>query len=108
LDNKDVYDRMSNAVNPYGDGTSSSKIYNIIKKYYDENSLNITSANDITDFKGYYMKHVPDDVTVKEYESLNRGHMIEQAFDNGSPMYIDDKLCLKDKDIIVRKFSIDN
>jgi hypothetical protein len=23
-------------------------------------------------------------------------------------MYIDDKLCLKDKDIIVRKFSIDN
>jgi len=108
LDNKDVYDRMSNAVNPYGDGTSSSKIYNIIKKYYDENSLNITSANDITDFKGYYMKHVLDDVTVKEYESLNRGHMIEQVFDNGSPMYIDDMLCLKDKDIIVRKFSIDN
>jgi UDP-N-acetylglucosamine 2-epimerase (non-hydrolysing) len=30
LENKDVYKKMANAVNPYGDGTSSQQIYDII------------------------------------------------------------------------------
>lgn len=105
LENEDVYERMCNATNPYGDGTSSSRIYNIIKNYYDENLLNISSFDEITDFKGYYMKHVTEDVTVKTYESLHEGHIIEEIFDNGIPVYIDDNLSLKNKHIVVKEFS---
>lgn len=105
LDNEDVYEKMSNAVNPYGDGTSSSKIYDIIKRYHDENSLNVRSFDEITDFKGYYMKHVDEDITVKSYESIHQGHIIEEIFDDGVPVYIDDDLNLKDKSIVVKEFS---
>jgi UDP-N-acetylglucosamine 2-epimerase (non-hydrolysing) len=31
IDNEDVYKRMSNAINPYGDGNSARKIYDVIK-----------------------------------------------------------------------------
>ncbi|MDO5825179.1 MAG: UDP-N-acetylglucosamine 2-epimerase (non-hydrolyzing) [Methanosphaera sp.] len=107
LDDENIYNRMSNAPNPYGDGKSSAKIYNIIKKYYDEDSLNITSADEITDFKGYYMKHVSEDITVNDFESLHRGHIIEEVFDGGRPVYIEDDLKLENMDIVVREFSID-
>ncbi|MEA1974079.1 MAG: UDP-N-acetylglucosamine 2-epimerase (non-hydrolyzing) [Bacillota bacterium] len=34
INNKDAYQKMSNAINPYGDGTASEKIVNAIKEYY--------------------------------------------------------------------------
>ena len=32
--NNDLYEQMSQAVNPYGDGSSSVRIYNIVKRYF--------------------------------------------------------------------------
>jgi UDP-N-acetylglucosamine 2-epimerase (non-hydrolysing) len=32
LDDKDIYNKMANAVNPYGDGTASKKIVKILKQ----------------------------------------------------------------------------
>lgn len=105
LEDREVYESMSNAVNPYGDGTSSKRIYDIIRSYYDKNSLDVTSFDEITDFKGYYMRHVTEDVTVESYESLHEGHIIEEIFDDGTPVYIDNNLNLKNKDIVVKEFS---
>ena len=105
LEDREVYERMSNAVNPYGDGTSSERIYDIIRSYYDKNLLGITSFDEIIDFKGYYMRHVTEDVTVESYESLHEGHIIEEIFEDGTPIYIDNNLNLKNKDIVVKEFS---
>ena len=106
LNDEDTYNRMKSAVNPYGDGKSSARIYEIIKKYHDADTLNIRCADEITDFKGYYMKHIDEDTTVEEYESSNRGHVIDEVFDNGRPVFVEKSLNLKNKDIIVKEFSI--
>jgi UDP-N-acetylglucosamine 2-epimerase (non-hydrolysing) len=34
FDNKDEYNKMANAVNPYGDGLSSGRIVSIIRNYF--------------------------------------------------------------------------
>lgn len=34
LNNKDEYDKMANAINPYGDGQASARIVNILLKFY--------------------------------------------------------------------------
>ena len=34
LDNSEIYNKMSNAFNPYGDGTTSKKIVEILKEIY--------------------------------------------------------------------------
>ena len=36
LDNKEKYDRMSNAINPYGDGMASRRIVDIILERYNK------------------------------------------------------------------------
>ena len=105
LNNKDVYEKMTHCKNPYGDGTSAIQIYNIIKKYHDENRLNLSNFDEITSFKGYYLKHVTENITVGEYESEYPGHIIEQVFNNGDSEYIDEELNLNNKDIIVKEFS---
>ena len=51
------------------------------------------------------MRHVTEDVTVESYESLHEGHIIEEIFEDGTPIYIDNNLNLKNKDIVVKEFS---
>lgn len=105
LNNSEVYDKMKNAPNPYGDGTSSKQIFKIIKEYYQKNTLQLNESDKITDFKGYSMKNIREEITVKEFESKYEDYVIEQVFDlNGNPVYIDDNLDLKDKHIIIKKF----
>ena len=40
LDNKDEYDKMAKAVNPYGDGKASEIIYNKVVEYFIQSELN--------------------------------------------------------------------
>jgi len=58
LNNKEIYEKMANAKNPYGDGNSSNKIYSIIKDTFDNNALKIKSSDTILDFEGYSMLNV--------------------------------------------------
>lgn len=41
LNNESVYESMSSAKNPYGDGDSAKQIYSIIEEHYNENNLKI-------------------------------------------------------------------
>jgi UDP-N-acetylglucosamine 2-epimerase (non-hydrolysing) len=102
LNNEDIYEKMSNAVNPYGDGNSSEIIYDIIESY--EKDKNSQYSDEIIDFKGYYMKKIEEDISVEEFEKINKHHVIEQIFSDDIPVYIESKTNLKDKTIIVKKF----
>lgn len=104
LNNEKLYSKMSNAINPYGDGTSAEQIISIIKEKYSENKLQIKPANEILDFDGYYMKHVTENITVNEYEEKYPHIIIEQVFSKGIPEYIEDDLNIKNKVIIIKKF----
>ena len=43
LDDKTIYEKMAIAVNPYGDGDTSKRIVNLLKKYYERNNKQIIS-----------------------------------------------------------------
>lgn len=104
LNNKEIYEKMANAKNPYGEGNSSNKIYSIIKDTFDNNALKIKSSETILDFEGYSMINIEDNITVDEFEKNNKNQIIEQIFYNGSPEFIDNNTNLKDKTIIIKKF----
>ena len=104
LNNEEVYEKMANAVNPYGNGDSSEKIYSIIKDAFENNRLKIKSSDAIVDFEGYLMKNITNDITVEEFENENKNQIIEQIFYNGLPEFIDEKTNLKNKSIIIKKF----
>ncbi len=104
LNNQDVYDKMTSAKNPYGDGSSAQKIFSIISKEYSRNSLKIRRADEIMDFEGYHLEVISSDITVSDYENENKNTIIEQVFDNGNSQFVEDDLKLKNKTIIVKCF----
>lgn len=104
LDNPEVYKSMQMASNPYGDGTTSKQILQIIKNSIINDTLNVKCADTITDFIGYKKFRIEDDISVDEYENMNNGHIIEQVFDGENPVYISDDLNLNGMDIIVKIF----
>ena len=108
LDNPDVYKAMQNASNPYGDGSSSKQIIKIIKDSIINDTLNVKKADSITDFIGYKKYSVKNDITVVQYEKINKGHIIEQVFDDENPVCICDDLNLNGMDIIVKIFKTNN
>ncbi len=101
-----LYEKMSNAKNPYGDGLASKRIYSIINRRYNEDSLNIRSQSDITDFEGYSLKKVTSHITVAEYEKENKGIIIQQVFTDGVSEHVSDSLDLYQKTVILRNFKI--
>lgn len=105
LDDEDVYNQMKNAKNPYGNGKTSKKIYDIIKNRLADDNLNIRTANKIRDFIGYKLIKIEKDIDVSTYEENNEGQYITAVYDGESPEYITDNLNLKDKSIVVKIFT---
>ena len=104
LNNENVYETMVKAVNPYGSGNTSKIILDIIEDSFNNNSLKIRQSEEIMDFKGYYLKVIDEEMTVKEFEEKYENHIIEQIFYENTPELIEDTSDLKDKVIIVKKF----
>lgn len=104
LNDSELYESMAKAINPYGNGASSKIILDIIEENYNNYYFQKNISENILDFKGYYMKHIEENISVKEFEELNKNHIIEQIFYNGIPELIEDRTNLKDKTIIVKEF----
>lgn len=104
LNNKDVYNKMADAKNPYGDGHSSERILEIIKSSHENDTLRIKRSTEIVDFEGYYLENVDENISVYEFENKFENHIIEQIFDDGKPVLIEDDLNLKGKTVIVKEF----
>lgn len=104
LDNKDVYDKMCKAKNPYGDGRSATQIYEIIKNRYDNNTLKLEAFDNIMDFEGFFMDTINEDIDVKKYEEQKPGCIIQQAFKDNETIYFNKSTNLNRTTIIVKKF----
>lgn len=104
LNNRDIYDKMANAINPYGEGNSSKIIYGIIEESFNKNTIGVKCSEEIIDFEGYYLNEITEDITVDEFEKENKNHIIEQIFNNNLPEYIDKDTQLNGKTIIVKRF----
>ena len=108
LNNKDVYNKMADAENPYGDGHSSERILEIIASSNENDTLSIKRSTEIVDFEGYYLKNIDENISVNEFEKKFENHIIEQIFDDGKPVLIEDEMNLKDKTVIVKEFKAIN
>ena len=108
LNNKDVYNKMADAENPYGDGHSSERILEIIASSNENDTLSIKRSTEIVDFEGYYLENVDENISVYEFEKKFENHIIEQIFDDGKPVLIEDEMNLKDKTVIVKEFKAIN
>lgn len=101
LNDDEVYRRMKEAPNPYGDGTASEKILDAILNSYHQGKLEIKPPEEIA---GNHLKKllmVEEAITVADFENKNPKYMINLVFDGDNPCYPHPDLSLENKTIIV-------
>lgn len=100
LNNSDIYSKMSEAKNPYGEGDSSIKTLDAILKLYDENKLKMAVPEDIMKIRNRKIKEINENVTVSDFEKENDGLEVRMVFENGEIIFPYDDLNLKDKMVL--------
>ena len=101
LNNSEIYAKMSNAKNPYGDGDSSKKILNSIIKLHDENKLKTVVPKDIMKTRSRTLIEINENISVFEFEKKNEGTTVKMAFENGKVLYPHGNLKLKGMFVLV-------
>lgn len=101
LSDTEIYSRMQNASNPYGDGDTSQKIIDAILESYNEGKLQIKPPEKIEMEKSKKLVVINEKITVEEYETKNPNHIVNIVFDEGNPIYPFSDLGLEGKSIII-------
>ena len=78
---EDLYKRMMEAQNPYGDGKTSQKILDAVLKEFDEGKLDIKSPEHIMSHEGRELLEIHDNIKVSEFEDKNTGSTVSIVFD---------------------------
>lgn len=100
LNNTEIYSKMCEAPNPYGQGDSSKKIMNAILKLFTEHKLKMVSPSDIMKIRNRQIAEINENITVNEFEKENRDLEIRMAFENGEVLFPHGRLNLKGKIIL--------
>ena len=101
LTDDEIYRRMKEVPNPYGDGTASKKILNAILDSYNRGKLEIKPPEEISGNNGKKLIMVDERITVAEFENKNPKCIINLVFDGDNPSYPYPDLLLEGKTIIV-------
>ena len=99
-----LYQKMKNAINPYGNGQSSKNILNAIIKEYNDGKLDISLPEHVKSFMGREVIKVKDNITVSEYEKTHPGSTINMVFMDNEIEFPYPDFELKDKDVLINKF----
>ena len=100
LNDDDLYNKMKNAKNPYGDGDSSKRILDAILKLYNEDRLKITVPEDIMKDKIRGIREIKKDISVIEFEE-KEDLVVKIVFEEGNARFPYGDLNLKDKIILI-------
>lgn len=106
INDEKLYQNMSNAVNPYGNGEASKKILDIILKDYTEGKLIIQPPENIGGHKGRFIQNIDENINVSEFEKINPGSSIIAVFKKGEAKFPYADLNLKNKTIMIDKFNL--
>lgn len=106
LGDEKLYQKMSQAENPYGDGKTSERIVDIISQAQENDKLKITPPENIGGLEGRYIQKVEESIDVSGYEDKYTSTRIIVVFDGDKAQFPLGDLQLKDKTIIVEKHSI--
>ena len=105
LEDKELYQNMCNAPNPYGDGKTSKKIVEIILKAGEENKLEIKPSEYIGGLEGRFIQKVYEEIDVCGFERKHPNFRIIVAFEGEKAQFPHGSLPLKNKSVILEKFS---
>ena len=100
-----LYQKMKNAKNPYGDGRSSKNILNAVIDGYDMNKFDINLPENVKSFVGRELIRIQDNITVSEYEASNPGTTVNMVFMENEIKFPHTDLNLKDKNVLINKFT---
>lgn len=101
LEDHEIYRRMEDAPNPYGDGTASGKILDAILESYKQNKLEIKPPEEIVGEHSKKLVVINENITVAEFEDKNPKNTVILVFEDGSPRYPHPHLSLEGKTIII-------
>ena len=102
LNDKKFFDKMSNALNPYGVGDSAKVIGDAIEDYYGKGLLKIKAPEDIMSSFTRKMMHVKENITVFDFENKENA-LIHMVFDGSEMIFPKDDLNLKEMMIVYDK-----
>lgn len=104
MNNTDLYNKMKNARNPYGDGNSSKKILDAILGLYNDNKLKISVPENIMKKRTRKLIKVNEDIKLRDFEKINDNLRVNIVFEDGNPLYPHDELNLKNKLLLADQF----
>lgn len=100
-----LYEQMSHAENPYGDGKTSEEIVDIILEAHGEGKLKITPPDHIGGLEGRFAVKVEDEIDVLGYEKENPSSRIIAVFSEDRAQFPRGDLQLKGKTVILERYS---
>ena len=100
LGDEDLYRSMKGAPNPYGDGTASIKILDIISEIESNDGLKIEPPDFITGVTTTKLVRVDENVNVSEFEEKYSA-IVKMAFNDGEVVFPESELNLKDKMVLI-------
>lgn len=101
LNDDEIYRRMKDAHNPYGDGNASRKILDAILDSYKQGKLEIKAPEEIEGEHSKKLLSINEKITVSEFENKNPNRFIIMVFEDGNPRYPHPDLYLEGKKIII-------
>jgi UDP-N-acetylglucosamine 2-epimerase (non-hydrolysing) len=101
LADDELYQRMREATNPYGDGTTSEQIVDAIQNAHDQGKLEIEPPEDIAGRPVKKLLVVDEPVTVAQFEEKNPDHTVNIVFKGDAPEFPRSDILLKGKTIMV-------
>jgi len=103
LSNHNLYNRMQNALNPYGNGKASERIIDAILNAHDKNELNIKMPENIKGNVVHSLIKINTDINVSEYENRENA-IVKIVYEGDLARFPYPQLNLKNKFIVLDKF----
>lgn len=100
LSDEDLYRRMKEAPNPYGDGTASEKIVDIISEIESSGGLKIEAPDFITGVNTTKLISVDQDINVSEFEDKYHA-IVKIVFEEGKVVFPEPGVNLVDKMVLI-------
>ena len=99
----DIYRKMKDAPNPYGDGNASGKILDAILESYNTGELEIKPPEEIVGEHSKQLISVVEKVSVEEFENKNPKSTLIIVFEDGKARYPYPDLSLEGKTILISR-----
>ena len=99
----DMYEKMKNAKNPYGEGKSSNNILKAVIKAYKSDKFDIQNPEQIIGQIDRKLLKINNNISVSEYEDRNLNSTVNIVFNNNQPIFPYPDLNIKNKNVLITK-----